>query len=104
MEIDNTAQAWDTEDVVAFRNFLKTRAGVRLLPKLLESTPLLLPRGKKSEILIRSGEVRGCQLLANNLLAMAYPPAEEEPEKDNQYPSLTDDKAWGDGHKIETPQ
>ena len=84
---------WDSEDIVAFRAFLKTRAGSRLFAKWLDSTPSLLPGGPTNEILIRNGESRGWSESAQALMTLAFPATEQKPQSLG-YPSLDDDSQW----------
>ena len=100
MEIQNGPLEFTSDDAILWRAFLRTQAGERLIPKLLESIPLLLAKGDVNEILIRNGEVRGFQAAAQNLLSLAFP-APEIPERVSEYPDPADDKAWNDGQKIE---
>lgn len=102
IEVSAQADEWNSDDVVVFRNFLEsTRTGRKILPKLLESTPPLLAGGEMNAILIRSGEVRGVQLIANAFLALANPLPEVVQRIDN-YPPLEDDSKWnGDKPKPE---
>lgn len=91
---------WTSDDAANLRIFLDTRTGQRLLPKALESMPPLLTKGEDNEIFIRSGEVRGFQLLTEALLSLtSIAPAivTEEPA----YPPLEDDRAWKDGQKLD---
>lgn len=102
MQITNDQLDWDSEDMVAWRTFLGTRAGSRLLPKLLENIPQLLALGESNAILIRSGEVRGWIEAGRTLLALAVPPPEvKNPE--TTYPDLVDDSKWKDGQTLATP-
>src|SRR6266850_1502072 len=97
--ITNESLDWDSDDIHNLRLFLGTKTGLRFLPKLLEATPELLPKGESNDILIRSGEVRGCQLFARTILSMTASPA--LPVKDeNPYPNLEDDSKWNDGEKL----
>lgn len=101
MEIIAQPIDWTSTDEENLSKFLETETGKRFLPRLLETTPPLLAKGDINSILIRSGEVRGYQEVARNVLALAHstqqPP---EPESSSAYPKLDDDKAWGDGQKI----
>jgi hypothetical protein len=92
MTIDN-GLPWSSMDTEILRNFLASETGQRFLAKALESTPALLPSGDPTAIFIRSGEVRGCQILANAILSLANPPRLTD-EKDANYPDLHDDEAW----------
>lgn len=94
MEITNTALEWTSENVEIWRQFLNTPTGQRLIPKMLEATPGLLPNGDTNSILIRSGEVRGVQLAANTLLDMTRIAPEAPVETQTDYPDLTDDSKW----------
>lgn len=94
-----------SEDREIWSQFLRTRTGQRLLPKLLESLPALLEKGDINEILIRSGEVRGWKIAVVGLLALAVPEPKAVEQAANNYPPLADDDAWEDGHKLkQTPK
>lgn len=110
MEVVPATVEWDLqEDREIWAQFLKTRTGQRLIPKLLEDLPPLLPGGADNAIFIRSGEVRGWQHAVRTLLSLSIP----EPETPTQqtpvtYPNLTDDSQWNDGQTLnpnpETPK
>jgi len=99
MEITNQSLDWDSEDLVLWRQFLQSRTGSRLLPKLADSAPHLLHKGDTNEILIANGKLIGFQMAIASLLALAFPPPVE---KDNSaaYPALDDDEAWADGQSV----
>lgn len=104
MEITGTITEWDAaEDTAAWRQFLETRTGRRLIPKVLESCPALLANGDVNSILIRSGEMRGFQMVLQALLSLSQPeptlPANDSP---SAYPPLDDDAAWKDGQKVKS--
>jgi hypothetical protein len=101
MEITTDTLPWDSDDVIAWQNFLQTQTGRRLIPKILESTPELANSGDVNAILIRSGEVRGFQAVAQSLLMLAMPPKEPPTDSATNYPSLVDDRQWADGQKIQ---
>lgn len=102
--ITNDTLDWTSDDESNFRAFLGTQTGQRLLPKLLEGTPALLPDGETNSILIRNGEVRGWQESARSLLSLAFRPATASVELDkSEYPSLADDAKWADGEKLNQP-
>jgi len=100
MEVTVSSLEWDSNDVLIWREFLKTPTGLRLIPKLLESVPSLLSKGDTNEILIRSGEVRGVQLAVQTVISLtAISPSILKATL--EYPDLEDDDSWGDGHKLE---
>lgn len=102
MEIVAAASDWLYTDAENLRTFLSSSTGQRLLPKLAEKTPGLLPGGDINAILIRSGEVKGIQLILQEILALTSP--EQEPIKViSQHPPLEDDAAWDDGKKLNDP-
>jgi hypothetical protein len=106
MEIIAGLLDWTSADEENFSKFLDTDTGRRLLPKILEGAPLLLEKGHVNAILIRSGEVRGWQAVAQEILRLAHPPAAvTQQDVRREYVSLEDDKAWNDGQKLtpETP-
>ncbi len=102
MEITNSAVEWDEqEDREIFAQFLRTRTGQRLLPKVVESAPTLLAGGGVNEILIRSGELRGFQLAVSSMLALSATIIPDiTPAVGGAYASPEDDAAWGDGKKV----
>lgn len=99
MEITNDALPWDSENIDLLRAFLLTPTGQRLVPKLAESTPTLLPGGDTNAICIRSGEVRGYAEVMRTLLGLAvHPPFVPKPS--SEYPNLDDDAAHSDGQQL----
>lgn len=102
METVVSAPDWSSEDTQNLRTFFLTRTGSRLLPKLVEAIPFLLEEGDTNKILIRNGKVTGYQEVIKNLVALAGPePMPIPDEQATNYPSLTDDSKWEDGHKIQ---
>lgn len=99
MEITTDNLPWDNEDAAIFAGFLQTVTGRRLIPKLLESVPTLLSGGPTNEILIRSGELRGCSETVRTLLSLQTVVLEQKPDP-KAYPSLEDDAAWTDGQTL----
>lgn len=114
MEVTNEPVEWDLqEDHEIFRQFLNSRTGKRLIPKILEEVPPLLAKGDVNEILIRSGEVRGWQAAVKALLSLAVPVAPDGDEpvlSRGDYADPADDSKWNDGQRLsfnktpETPQ
>lgn len=100
MELTLDPLEWDSEDRQALRNFLNTRAGSRLLPKVAEELPQLMENGETNAILVRTGVVKGAQEAIKAILLLARPEP-ETPKETPAYPSLTDDANWNDGSKIE---
>lgn len=101
MEITTDSLPWDSDDIAVWQTFLNSRTGQRLIPKILESTPELLGAADTNAILIRSGEVRGYQEFARTMLGLAATPKQVTSETESNYPSLTDDRKWNDGQKIQ---
>ena len=93
MQIVKENLPWSNTDTEQLRFFLETPTGQRLVPKLVESAPSLLPAGDTNSILIRSGEVRGIQIVVSALLALAHPTPDESRQPES-YPPLDDDSAW----------
>lgn len=107
MEITNDPVEWDLqEDHEILRQFLNTRTGKRLIPKVLETLPALLAKGDVNEILIRSGEVRGWQAAISALLSLATPTIPEAPQDaaSDSYPDPLDDSKWNDGQQLTKTQ
>jgi len=101
MEITGTVEWDEVEDREFWNQFLRSRTGSRLIPKAIESCPVLLGRGETNDILIRSGEVRGFQLVIQALLALSVPePKTQDTTATKAYPALDDDAAWADGKKV----
>ena len=103
MEITNDGVEFTSEDAQLWRAFLRTQAGQRLIPKLLESTPPALESGEANAIFIRSGKILGFQEAGRILLNLAFPTPDVKIPT-GEYPALTDDEAWADGQKIEVPK
>jgi hypothetical protein len=102
MEVSSVPVEWDpSEDREIWFQFLQTKTGRRLIPKVLESCPSLLGHGDTNAILIRSGELRGVQLIVQSLLALSVPEPKVESETPAvEYPPLDDDSRWPDGQKL----
>lgn len=102
MEVTNDPVEWDLqEDFEILRQFLKSRTGQRLIPRMLEELPPLLAGGGVNEILIRSGEVRGWQSAVKVLLGLATPASPETPEAPRgEYAAPEDDSKWNDGQRL----
>lgn len=81
--------------MLAWRDFLNTETGRRVVGKALESVPTLLAGGNVNEILIRSGEVRGWSAAAQAFLSLAAP-LPKPPEAPPAFPDLDDDAKWSD--------
>jgi hypothetical protein len=93
----STTTEWTSEDMSVFRQFLQTRTGSKLLPKLLENTPIPLKSGTELEILIRSGELAAWRDVALAFVALANPVPEVDEDIHRQnYPDLDDDSKWKD--------
>ena len=104
MEVTSGPVEWDmAEDREMLRQFLQTRTGQRLIPKVLESCPTLLPGGDPNAIMIRSGEVRGVQITISALLSLSVPEPKVQDAPNSAYPPLDDDTAWADGKTVNTP-
>lgn len=101
MEQPNQSSDWDSEDMVQWSTFLRSRAGQRLFTRAAESAPALMAKGETNEILIRNGMAIGFGLAMQAILALAFPPPKVEAPP-SEYPPLTDDAAWADGQTIKT--
>jgi len=99
MEITNDVTPWGSENIAVFNQFLQTHTGRKLLPKLMESIPVLLESGETNDILIRTGKVSAWGDALRSLIALsAPPPAEPDTSVHNRnYPDPTDDRQWDDG-------
>ena len=104
MEIVASASDWLFTDAENLLAFLNSETGKRFLPKLAELTPVLLPSGDTNAVLIRSGEVRGVQIILQAIFSLAHPTADEAPKITDLHPPLEDDKAWNDGESVANPK
>jgi hypothetical protein len=102
MEITNVEPEWSDTDADHLRAFLGTQSGQRLLPRLAQMRPGLLPKGDINEILIRSGEVRAWQAVMEQILFMTRPEPKQQ-QAEESYPNLDDDLKWSDGQKLDKP-
>lgn len=97
-----TSVEWDlAEDRQNLAQFLQTRTGQRLIPKIVDSAPVLLGSGDTNAILIRNGEARGFSACINALLSLSV--AEPAPAVGTDaatYPPLDDDARWADGKNL----
>lgn len=94
---------WNDEDIGLLRQFLKSRTGEKLVPKLAEAAPTLLDGGHANKTLVRNGELRGYQAALREIYSLAYPPPEPKPQTP-AYPPLDADEHW-EGEKLnEGPQ
>lgn len=100
MDLTSDSLPWDSTDVAIWRQFLDTRTGTRLIPKLLESVPALLSGGDVNAILIRSGDVRGFSSAARILLSLTQESPVAPVAAPTNYAALEDDGAWNDGQKL----
>lgn len=104
MEISAVPVEWDVaEDRDMLVQFLKTRTGARLIPKMIESCPSLLSSGETNSIMIRNGEVLGFQKAIQALLALTVVEPAPENTRTATLPALEDDAAWNDGKKLGQP-
>lgn len=100
MEIVASLLDWVANDEENWAKFLATETGKRLIPKLMERCPILLADGTINAVLIRSGEVRGFQAVAQAMFDLTQHTPERPAPADN-YPAPENDKAWQDGQKLE---
>jgi len=101
MEISAQPLDWTSVDSDNLSKFLDTDTGKRLVPKLAGATPGLFDGGDTNKILIRSGELRGCRIILQEILDLAHPPPPSE-QSTNNYPPPEDDRFW-DGKKLNDP-
>lgn len=94
MEVTNARLEWTPEDSLNWEKFLQTQTGSRLIPKCVESAPLLLETGHVNAILVRSGKLLGYQAAVKGLLELSVPPQAEQEQTPENYPSLYDDSKW----------
>lgn len=77
MEITRETLEWHPEDATHWEAFLKTQSGARLIPRLAEAAPRLLPKGDTNEVLINHGTVLGFSLAVQALLDLSLQPEAE---------------------------
>lgn len=94
---------WNSDDVALFRQFIETRTGGKLVPRLSEAAPTLLDGAHANKTLVRNGELRGYQMALREIYNLAYPPP-EPPKETKAYPDIGDDDAWNDGEKLNPPK
>jgi len=94
MSVTRETLPWSPTDTTLWATFLNTETGRRLIPKLAEAAPLLLPGGELNAVLIRSGELRGFQLALHELLNLTAVQEPEQSSTQEAYPALLDNKAW----------
>jgi hypothetical protein len=98
----NRKLEWTSSDASAWKNFLQTQTGIRLLEQIASAKPVLLGAGETNSILIRCGEARNHDDVTSTIIDLAGG-ALEAPKSDPTqaaYPSLEDDRAWGDGQSV----
>ena len=101
MEISANPLDWTSVDSDNLAKFLDTETGRRLIPKLAGATPGLFEGGDTNKILIRSGELRGCRIILQEILDLAHPPP-PAPSREDNHPDLLDDSKWT-GPKLNDP-
>lgn len=101
MEISANPLDWTSVDSDNLAKFLDTETGRRLIPKLAGATPGLFEGGDTNKILIRSGELRGCRIILQEILDLAHPPP-PTPQREDNHPDLLDDSKWT-GPKLNDP-
>lgn len=95
MEVTAQPLDWTANDEEQLARFLSTPTGLRFIPKLLECTPPILEEGPRNKILIRTGVVRGFQIIVNEILRLAHPsPKTVEESQPTEYHDLNDDSKW----------
>jgi len=99
MNITDDLLVWTADDEGKWAFFLSSPTGQRLLPKIVESAPLLLESGDSNAVLIRNGKLLGFQAAVKAMLDLSHsaPLPKREPDA---FPSLTDDSQWNDGEKL----
>lgn len=99
MNVGNELPQFDSDDRVALRNFLGTRAGQRLFPRVAAECPQLKLEGETNALLTRTGEVSGFMKALNAISSLTV--EESKPVLDSAtYPAPEDDSAWNDSRKL----
>jgi hypothetical protein len=99
MEITSKVEWDEVEDRAILLQFLQTRTGQRLIPKMAEAVPVLLAKGDSNEILIRSGEVRGWQAALSTIMELVAVSAPVNVRPAGAYPDPENDDEWSDSPK-----
>lgn len=98
-EITNENLPWDAEDAAILSGFLQTVTGRRLIPKWLETAPVLLDGADVNKTLVRNGEFRGFAESVRNFLSLQTVVPETKPDP-TAYPPLESDAAWADNQTM----
>lgn len=89
MPITNASDILFTpDDILNWSLFLNTPTGQRLIPKISELTPRLLPKGDTNELLINHGAVLGYAAAVQVMLDLATPKEEETPKEKTNFEPL----------------
>jgi len=84
---------WESTDAHKLREFLETPTGQKVLRHLTDLIPGLLDGADVNKTLVRSGEVKGSQLILTGLVSLVVEQPAPTPQPET-YPSLDDEKAW----------
>ena len=103
-QADREKHNWTSVDAQAWREFISTATGKKLLRAIAEEKPPLLKKGDTNEIMIRSGEAACHDDIVAFLLTLTGADTEldDAPSQPSSYASLEDDNAW-DGPKLTDP-
>jgi len=84
---------WESTDARKLREFLESVTGQKVLRHLSDSIPLLLSGEDVNTTLVRSGEVKGAQLIFSSLVSLIVEQPAQPKEKET-YPDLDNESAW----------
>jgi hypothetical protein len=103
-QADRERHNWTSVDAQAWKEFLATNSGKKLLRAVASEKPELLSKGETNEIFIRSGEARHHDNLIAFLLTLTGADTEidDDISQESTYAALDDDSQW-DGPKLADP-
>lgn len=84
---------WESTDAHKLKEFLETPTGQKVIQHLSDSIPSLLDGADINRTLVRSGEVKGAQLIFSSLISLTVEQP-EQPKQQETYPDLSDESAW----------
>jgi hypothetical protein len=96
---------WDSAEAGILQTFLDSPTGQKVLTILHGRIPGLLEKGDVNEILIRSGQVAGAQMIFDSLVSLVVErpiEAQSQPKTEESYPDLDNEDAW-EKYDVEQP-
>lgn len=90
----NPEPAWESDDAVALRNFLRSKSGRRLLARIAFRKPGYPPGYDTNARLVVGAVIEGYDLSVATILGSMTASGEAPEEFAENYPDLEDDDAW----------